>query len=439
VLLRHPAELHHDGGRKILGNGIMSKTFSALALVGVLAQGCLMNQTQVAKGGALLHSAFPYAVSYDDEEKKSVLGEEWQLENYRVYKDVTTGQPAFERKDGYSTTYEFDFDDDDKADQTGALPSPDLAFVSRTTNARIEVTTLLLDKRLASKELRVLLNNIVESASGSRSLFVGFGRVAGGVEKRFASRLLESSKATLQNNEGLVATIERADVDQLQLNPNARWRRSRLFLVHAPFEYYVKEDSIGAEARPAQYHKYRVLLLVEYTNTPEDFEAQYPDLLRLLGKLHFLSDDNVLELMGQTLVDCAPDKKGKVELAVDVSETGEASLDQGVGLESLCLAEVLPLFRFAATGKPRTVSRKYDLSRSLKPAWLADSTYAEERAEPASPAPTASEPAGQAAPSNPASESPPTPPAPTDAGGGGPSTTPAAPPPSGGTAPTPAP
>jgi hypothetical protein len=415
--LRSGAEVPQDGGTS--GTEIMNKLVWVVALFGALAQGCVVNQTRVAKGSALVHSAFPYAVPYDDDEKKSVLGEDWQLENYRTYKDDMSGEVVIERKDGYTSDYEFDFDDDDKGDKKETLPSPDLLFVSRKTNARIEVTTLLLDKRLADKELRVLLSNIVDSANGSRSLFIGFGRVAGGVEKRYASRLLDSSKATLQQSEGLVATIERADVDQLQLNPKARWRRSRLFLVHAPFDHYVKEGSFGsADAnKPDKFHKYRVLVLVEYTNSPEDFEQQYPDLLRVLGKLHFLSDDNVMELMAPALADCANDK-GKAELTLEISETGEPDYEEGTGFQQrMCVDAVYPLFHFAATGEKRKVTRAYDFSLPSKPAWLADASYAEERAAPEAAAapPTAAVPEAPSAPAPVPAETPAPPPGPDSA------------------------
>ena len=60
----------------------MKKTLSLLLvwLGGALA-GCAPGST--AAGSALVHSKFPYAVTYDDERTKSILGPEWTLENYR--------------------------------------------------------------------------------------------------------------------------------------------------------------------------------------------------------------------------------------------------------------------------------------------------------------------------------------------------------------------
>lgn len=356
----------------------MNNGWWLVALVCGLNAGCASGQ--VVAGSALVHTKFPYAVTYDDQAKKSIMGEEWDLENYRKVTSPKNGEVNLERKPGYESKYAFDFDDDDKTDASATLPSPDLIFVSRKTNARIEVTTLLLDKRLADKELRVLLSNIVDNASGTRALFVGFGRVAAGVEKRFASRLLESGEAALESSKGLVATVERADVDQLQLNPNARWRRSRLVLVHAPFDYYVAgayRQGVG----PPEHHKYRVLLLVEYTNSPEDFESQYPDFLRLLNKIHLLGDDALLEYLAEPLAACK--KGGPAKLIVKIDGTGEPIVSSAAGLETMCTKRVLSSFRFSATGEARGLEHDYDFSKSSKPAWLTRGAYSEQRVAPA--------------------------------------------------------
>jgi hypothetical protein len=350
--------------------------------LGALLVGCAQGSTTA--GSALIHPAFPYAVTYDDEEKKSVLGDDWKLENYRRREQSTD----IERKDGYELKYSFDFNDDDKSDEEQDLPFPDLVFVNKKTNARLDVSTLLLDERLASKELRLLLNDVVDSRNGTRSLLVGFGRVALGVEKRFASRLLDSSEATLGDQKGLVATIERADIDQLQLDPKARWQRSRLFMMHAPFDYYAAELALtsgaGEPGPVRKYHKYRVLLLVEYTNAPEDFEAQYPEFLRLLNKTHMMSDAMLMAYLAQPLSRC-PAREAKATLQVAVSATGEGMLNQAIGVDALCAGDVISIYPFIGTGVDRVLSQEYDFSKPLKPDWLNAPVYREQRVAAASP------------------------------------------------------
>jgi hypothetical protein len=360
----------------------MKYGLALVLLIGLSTLGC-MRGGSTASGSALVHPNFPYAVAYDDEAEKSVLGNEWRLENYRRKEPRPGAVTAtdIERKAGYDTTYGFDFNDDDVADKKRELPYPDLVFVHKRTNARLEVATVLLDDRLGDKELRVLLNNIVESGNGTRSLFVGFGRVAAGVQKRFASRLLDSQEAALGDNKGLVATIERADLDQLQLNPKARWRRSRLFLMHAPFDYYLAEgheSGVAAERDTAKYHKYRVLVLVEYSNTPEDFEAQYPEFVRLLNKMHPLSDSMLMAYLAQPLSGCKGHEQ-KATVKVSVSPVGRADVFASEGIDLRCSEGVVTPYAFAATGTRRQLATQFDFSKSPKPSWLTQALYTEQR------------------------------------------------------------
>lgn len=377
----------------------------ALSL-GILAAGCVKGSTTA--GRALVHPTFPYAVTYDDDKARSVLGDDWRLENYRR-KEVSGD---LERKQGYELKYEFDYNDDDKADATATLPFPDLVFVHRRTNARLEVSTLVLGEKLANKELRVLLQDVIDSRSGTRSLFVGFGRAALGVQKRFATRLLDSAEATLGDSKGIVATVERADLDQLQLDPKMRWQRSRLFIMHAPFQYFVPAGpSASADAK---LHGYPVLLLVEYTNTAQDFEAQYPDFVRLLDKTHTLSDNMLMGYLGEALSKCGG-KSSNARLVLSISGTGKASVASAEGLGRSCTLQVLEPYRFAGTGETRALGVEYDLTLPQTPAWLTQGAYREERQPAPNPAPLSeaaapAEPAAPAAPAQPpnAEAAPPT-------------------------------
>lgn len=330
-------------------------------------------------GSALIHPNFPYGVAYDDPVDKSVMGDEWKLETYRRQKQQ--GSVELVRKKGYDASYEFDFNDDDRVDARATLPMPDLVFVNKRTNARLEVATILLDTLLEQKELRLLLDDVVQGGNGTRSLFVGFGRAATGVQKRFGSRLVDSQLAKLDGKAGLVATIEYANLDQLELDPEARSRRTRLFLMRAPFDYYTTRG--GSDAR---YHRYRVLMLVEYSNTPEDFDEQYPEFLRLMSKLHLLGDERMLTYLRDVLAPCAIHKSANASLKLEISPTGQATARDVVGMERFCVNKGVAPYPFAATGKERELSGSYDFSSPARqPDWLAQGQYTEVRA-PVAPA-----------------------------------------------------
>jgi hypothetical protein len=345
-------------------------------VLGVFAMGCAP-RASTAGGSALVHPQFPYGVSYDDADAKSVLGDEWKLETYRRKRQRTQRAPIeLERKEGYEATYLFDVDEDDKTDDKVRLPIPDLLFVNRRTNARLEVVTLLLDNVFARRELRVLLQNVVEGGTGTRSLFVGFGRSADGVQKRYASSLVESHEATLGGQPGLVATIEHADLDQLQLTPNARARRTRLFLMRAPFDYYARGSSDASGV--THLHQYKALLMVEYSNAPEDFDAQHPEFLRLMSKLHFIGDLRMLDYLQDELVACAKGKPSDASISLEISGQGRATLRSASGLALVCTTNLIKAYPFAATGKARIINKSYDFSKEAPdPAWLDQNEYAE--------------------------------------------------------------
>ena len=409
-----------------------------LALVAWLAVGC-MPASSTASGPAFVHPNFPYAVTYDDDENKSVMGEEWRLETYRRKDKATASSPTeLERKADFEAAYEFDFNDDDKTDAKAKLPIPDLLFVNKRTSARLELVTILLDNHTAAKELRVLLNDIVDSGSGTRSLFVGFGRTAAGIEKRYASRLLDSQEAFLGGQKGLVATIEQVDLDKREIDPKTRGRKSRLFLLRAPFAYYATETSVvstpgspssssatsstssGASGSTASlksdYHRYSVLMLVEYSNSPDDYEAQYPEFLRLLNKIHPLSDERLLGYLALQASRCASAGTKSSELSIEVSPVGASSARASAGFDVMCLSDAISNYKFAATGETRVVSGSFDFSKPIPaPEWFTHGEYNEELPAPASeapPAPPASDaPAAAPAPAAPAEGTPAAPPA----------------------------
>lgn len=371
-------------------------------VLGVLAMGCSPSAS-TAGGSALVHPQFPYGVSYDDADAKSVMGDDWKLETYRRKRQRSARSPIeLERKEGYEATYLFDVDDDDKTDDKVRLPIPDLLFVNRRTNARLEVVTLLLDSVFARKELRVLLQNVVEGGTGTRSLFVGFGRSAVGVEKRYASRLVESHEATLGGQPGLVATIEHADLDQMQLTPNARARRTRLFLMRAPFDYYARGSADASGV--THFHQYKALLMVEYSNAPEDFDAQHPEFLRLMSKLHFIGDLRMLDYLRDELAACAKGKPSDASISLEISGQGRATLRASSGLALVCTTNLVKAYPFAATGQARVINKSYDFSQEVpEPAWLDQSEYAEAAPAPAAtpvsaPPPVPPDPASVPAP-----------------------------------------
>jgi hypothetical protein len=392
-----------------------------LVLCAWLAVGCTPAST--ANGPALVHPIFPYAVSYGDEAEKSVMGDQWRLATYRYKDKASPGDSTeIERKRGFEAAYELDFNGDDKADTRIILPIPDLLFVNTRSDAKLEVVTLLLDAASADKDLRALVSDVVEGGSGMRSLFVGFGRARGDVEKRYASKLLDVQEASLGKQKGVVATLEQVDLDDAQADPKAPGRRSRLFLIRAPFSYYVSESAGAASttgaSSSAKLRDYPVLLMVEYSNASDDYERQYPEFLRLLGKLHLLSEERLLAYLAGRVAHCNQTHAKDAELSLDVSPLGDASPHTTLGWDGVCLSNAVANYHFIASGEARVVRGKFDFSQPIpKPAWLGQSEYQEQRAPAAPAAPARDAPATAAAPTDSAAEAAPEAPAAPHPGG----------------------
>ena len=124
----------------------------------------------------------------------------------------------------------------------------------------------------------MLLERYVEGISGTGSVVVismpDEQKVAV-ADKHYATRVTELRKVQLDGVDGLAATVEVANVDQLQLSPNSRWLRSKLVFVRPGFRYAMGTSSDGSAT-----HAWPVLLVAGYSNSTADFDASLPDFER---------------------------------------------------------------------------------------------------------------------------------------------------------------
>lgn len=363
-----------------------SFSFLLVPLLGLIT-GC--TGTSNFSGPAYAHEVHPYVVTYDDQTARSLLGPEWILDNYqRVPPAYEGGEAELKRKDTseYTADYAFDLDDDGTYEDKEELPRFDLLFKHRKTNAEIWLSTVPLSREYSDKELRLLVDNYVDAMSGSGAVVFKLGEGAGVEAKHYSARLLEQSEAKLSGFDALAATIEIANVDQLKLSPDARKEKVRVVLSR-PNLWLVRERM------PKPSVRYRVLMVVGYSNSPQDFEAQYPEFERFVGKIHVLSDEQALDLVGLTLQEC---KSGAASstVVVKVYKNGDASLKKSANLDEFCANGVVGGRHFQR-GSERELERTYDWSKAaLPPSWLHESSYSESRppSGDAPPAEVASEP-----------------------------------------------
>ena len=225
------------------------------------------------------HASFPYRVMSGP--GGAIMPGDWRLDNFHLangaYKPKTTSE--------YRSRYELDHDDDGRADDTVRASRYDLRFINRRYSGEIWLRTIPLGAATAELELPVVLRRYVEGIANNgftvTQISTPMGQVSVAVaERRFAARILDYAPVTVHGVEALVATIEVANVDQLQLDPNARGERARLVFVRAPF-------TLDRPRNGGEVARYRVLFVAGYVASPTDYERGLVDFEGLVARVVF--------------------------------------------------------------------------------------------------------------------------------------------------------
>jgi hypothetical protein len=251
--------------------------FTALALVD-----CIPPKVPAFGRLGYQQPEYKYEISYVDPNTQSVMTADWRLDNY--YSDFQKNL-VLKTDDIYEGEFEFDLDGDGKFDKTETLPVYDLRYVHLRTAGLIWLRSLPVSQYDGNKELSVFLQDYLDAVAGSGFAVVRIGRgVAVGAEKRYAPRLISSTRATVAGKEALVAIIEIANVDELMVSPNARRQQVKLVLVRSgfvhPLEHIVGTAGQGAISKTTV--NFPVIMIAGYANQPEFFNqnlAEFDDLV----------------------------------------------------------------------------------------------------------------------------------------------------------------
>ncbi len=249
------------------------------ALVGLLAVGCGSAVGNIGRFDAsgFRHERYRYGVQAGPD--GAILSRDWRLDNFQQTsrRTVPKSGPAYRSDVG------FDTDGDGEIDQHVELNRYDLRYRHVRNRGSIWLSTIPLSTNLSQTDLRVLMRDYVDAVSGAGFVGVNFGgTVVAGIERRFATRILDSQVITVHGLPGFAATVEVANVDQMQLSPDSRWERARVVLIRTPFEYAPPRSLTTVRDT-----HYPVVMLVGYTNLPEDFDAGLPDFVRFVNQIVF--------------------------------------------------------------------------------------------------------------------------------------------------------
>jgi len=247
-----------------------------LLLVSVLASGCGAVQPGVFDSEGFAHGTYPYRVARGPDHR--ILPEQWRIENFQTDPHNADAVIGPKRGDAYTTTYELDLNDDGEIDRTSIEPRYDLRYIHAHTGAVLSVRTFPIDGRLRDVDLRVMARWYADSIAGAGIVGAQVGTTTIlGVEHRYATRLSMERRARVHGQKAFLATIDVADVDQVQVWAESRVERLRIAIVRAPFPYETHRPGASIP----------LVMVVALVAQPDSFDDHLPAFDRLLGELVF--------------------------------------------------------------------------------------------------------------------------------------------------------
>ena len=253
------------------------KRIAILVAFGVwgTASGCGSYSNQLTEYG-LEHGRHSLRVAYVGNGR--FAGPDWRVDNL-----VRTRLGAVMDKRGpeYSRVIGVDAYNDGTVSSRETVPRYELRLVHNSTPGLIWLSHLTLPSRFRNNTLSTLARLYVDSVAGAGIEVSSFG----GVEvTRYATRILSEESRAVDGYEAHHVVFEVADVDQLQLSRDARWRRAELLLVRSGFLWPHKSGRI-ARLVPT-------VLVVGHENFPENFLRTSAAFNRLVASIDFRRDEN---------------------------------------------------------------------------------------------------------------------------------------------------
>ena len=257
-----------------------------IAAASTFASGCA-TATAFDSVGNYTHPRYGYAVRED------AVSDDWLLDNYAVDAEGRPTSPIAGSRFEYGLAA--DMDGDGQMETRATEPYWDLRFRHRVDAGELWVSTLPVTARQRATALRVLARQYVEAVSGTGLSLVQLGGELSVHERRFATRVLSTRERVLDGFEAFEVVFEVANVDQLELDANARWQRARVILVRP-----------GLFWRPAGgLRMLPVIMTLGYVNHPDDFAANEGSLDQLLEGV--VLRDPALSERSDAILACVPD------------------------------------------------------------------------------------------------------------------------------------
>jgi hypothetical protein len=241
-----------------------------LLAASVLASGCSPSLLELRHDG-VYQLRVDYRIRSDNPAGYGFVSPEWRIDNFAM----ASRPPRPKNGSDYMSIVSFDHQDDGRVDARERVLRYDLKLVHRRRNAELFVRSVPLGQGRRESELRVLARDYVESVAGAGYVNVQLGAIAVGIERRYATRVIEEHPFVVSGFAAWAVTFDVANVDQLQMSDDASFERVRVVLVRT---------NLGWRSGD---HMYPVLLIVGYASHPDDFAQDLDGLDTLLNLIEF--------------------------------------------------------------------------------------------------------------------------------------------------------
>lgn len=283
-----------------------SLTILALSVVAALACAGQGSRFPIASldGEGFHHVTYDYSV-LSDPRAGDLLSRDWRLDNY-VPSEEGLGEPK--EGDDYVAEIGLDSDGDGEYETRVKIPTFDLLYKHRRNDGRLFLSTIPISQYDSERELSVMLRDLVGRASHGGRVTYDFTRGTARASGEMASRILTSRPVTVSGYPAHEVIFEVANVQQLELTPDARWVRSHIVIVRTDFVFTRNQlgpafrvPTIGRSIPTGTF--YPVLMVIGYSNHPDEFDDHHPEFRDFVSRVR-LSDGFPLDALEATRATC---------------------------------------------------------------------------------------------------------------------------------------
>lgn len=222
------------------------------------------------------HADLPIVVRYHSPSSWGFVGPDWRVDNFLLDDTGKPGQAKTAK--GYVEDRAIDYDGDGRADAQRDVPVYDLRLVNRRTDAAMWLQEIPLPERDKDRSLQVLLDDLVESISGTGFYSVPLGHRRSTVRANtFAARVVKSDAGQLGGFPSLDATIEVVNLDQQKVDPSAKAAVGRVILVRTAYAKWVFAGTPGDRS-----FRTSTVTVLGCESKAREFEATNADFARFV-------------------------------------------------------------------------------------------------------------------------------------------------------------